>query len=102
MTRPLTDWSVYVELDVTDAPDDLHDLAVERLADHAAVPTTSPTGRFAVVLSVRAISAQVAVIEGARAVQELAEPHFDSVPVYALEVLHPDEEDRRTNEPRQQ
>ncbi|SEM83302.1 hypothetical protein [Streptacidiphilus jiangxiensis] len=48
------DWSVYVEIDATDASDATHDEVLSALSAHAAQTTTAANGNFAVQLSVSA------------------------------------------------
>jgi hypothetical protein len=92
-------WSIYVELCLRDAPDDLYDGLHEHLAASAPAVGTAPNGNLCVRLFVEAATARQAIDAGLKTVTTAAKTLGVTEPVVGVEVLTEDELDRRNAEP---
>jgi hypothetical protein len=88
-------WSVYVELDATDASDDVHDELFAALSGHDAQPTTADNGNLAVILSVAAAGPVDAGQAAVDLVLSAAPAELGDRRVVGLEVVTEAEQERR-------
>ncbi|MFE1383507.1 hypothetical protein ACFW6S_31630 [Streptomyces sp. NPDC058740] len=92
-------WSIYVELDRRDAPDDLYDDLHEQLAAAHPAVSTAPNGNLSVRIFVEASTARQAIDTGLKTVSTAAKDLGVTAPVVGVEALTETELDRRNDEP---
>ncbi|WP_372412564.1 hypothetical protein [Streptomyces luteireticuli] len=80
-------WSVYLEFDARDVPDEVHDRLLEDLAGLHVAPTTAPNGNFAVLLTLDAANCDEAFAAARSAAQASLTEAFGPCGLVGFEVL---------------
>ncbi|WP_043463452.1 hypothetical protein [Kitasatospora sp. MBT66] len=93
-----TGWSAFIEFDVTDPDDELHDTLFTLVQAHHGTPTTTDTGHLALVLSVDAVGIVEATSRAvALGTELLARAGHPGRTVTAVEIVTDQERERRNS-----